>query len=43
MSEDEVRAIIAKHTDGKDLGFMGEDRVNVLMVNLELDGKKIIS
>ena len=43
MGEDEVRAVIAKHTDGKDFGFMGEDRVNVLMVNLELDGKKIIS
>lgn len=39
MGEDEVRAVIAKHTDGKDLGFLGEDRVNVLMVNLELDGK----
>ena len=43
MSGDEVRAVIAKHTDGNGFGFMGEDRVNVLMVNLELDGKKIIS
>ena len=39
MSEEEVRAVIEKHTEGKTLGFLGEDRVNVLMVNLELDGK----
>lgn len=39
ISEDEVRAVIAKHTEGKTLGFMGEDRVNVLLVNLDLDGK----
>ena len=39
ISEDEVRAVIAKHTEGKTFGFMGEDRVNVLLVNLDLDGK----
>ncbi len=39
MSEEAVREAIAKHTEGKTLGFMGEERVNVLMVNLELDGK----
>lgn len=39
MSTEEVRTIIKKHTEGKTLGFLGEERVNVLLVNLELDGK----
>lgn len=39
MSEDAVREVVARHTDGRMLGFMGEERVNVLLVNLELDGK----
>lgn len=39
MSEAAVREVIAKHTEGRTLGFMGEERVNVLLVNLELDGK----
>jgi K+-transporting ATPase ATPase C chain len=38
MSEDAVRAIVAKHTDQPILGFMGEPAVNVLEVNLDLDG-----
>lgn len=38
MSEDDVRAIIAKCTDGKFLGIFGEETVNVLEVNLRLDG-----
>jgi potassium-transporting ATPase KdpC subunit len=39
-SEDEVRRIVARHTVGRDLGVLGEARVNVLGVNLELDGVK---
>jgi len=39
MTEDEVRSIIAKHTSGRFLGFIGEPSVNVLMVNLDLDGR----
>lgn len=41
MSYDAVRKIIEDHTTTKTLGFLGEDRVNVLMVNLSLDGYKM--
>lgn len=37
-SEEEVRAIIAKYTEGRFLGVFGEPRVNVLQVNLALEG-----
>ena len=33
-----VRAAIARHTSQPFLGFIGEPRVNVLLVNLDLDG-----
>ena len=38
ISEDEVREIIKKCTDGKFLDVFGEETVNVLKVNLMLDG-----
>lgn len=38
MSEDEVRGIIEKCTTKKVLGIFGEETVNVLRVNLMLDG-----
>lgn len=38
MSEDAVRAVIRKYTAGRFLGFIGEPAVNVLKVNLALDG-----
>ena len=38
ISEDELRQVIAQYTDGKFLGIFGEKRVNVLEVNLALDG-----
>jgi K+-transporting ATPase ATPase C chain len=37
ISEDELRRMIAKHTEGRQLGFLGEPRVNVLELNLDLD------
>ena len=37
MSPDAVRRIIARHTEGPDLGFLGQARVNVLETNLALD------
>lgn len=38
MTEEEVQAIIEKCTDGRFLGLFGEETVNVLKVNLMLDG-----
>lgn len=37
MSEAQVRSLVAKHTQGRQLGFLGEARVNVLELNLDLD------
>jgi K+-transporting ATPase ATPase C chain len=37
MSEGDLRALVAEHTQGRQLGFLGEPRVNVLELNLELD------
>jgi K+-transporting ATPase ATPase C chain len=38
MSEADVRAAVARHTEGPQLGFLGQARVNVLLLNLDLDG-----
>ncbi len=37
MSEEEVRRTVAAHTEGRQFGFLGEPRVNVLELNLALD------
>ena len=34
---DQIQSLIASHTEGRDLGFLGEPRVNVLQLNLDLD------
>lgn len=38
MSEADVQAAVARHTQQPMLGFLGQPRVNVLLLNLDLDG-----
>jgi potassium-transporting ATPase KdpC subunit len=40
MSEEQVRALVRQYTKGRQLGILGEPRVNVLALNLGLDAQR---
>lgn len=39
VNEAELRALVARHTLGRELGILGEPRINVLELNLDLDSQ----
>lgn len=42
LNESELRQIVAAHTEGRTLGFLGERRINVVELNLDLDSRRCI-
>jgi potassium-transporting ATPase KdpC subunit len=40
MKQEGLRDLVRKHTKGRDLEFLGEPRVNVLELNIELNDQR---
>jgi potassium-transporting ATPase KdpC subunit len=40
LGQEVVQAMVKAHTEGRDLGLFGEERVNVLKLNLALDSRR---
>jgi K+-transporting ATPase ATPase C chain len=38
LAQDAVRSLVEKHTSGRTFGILGEPRINVLLLNMALDG-----
>ncbi len=43
VGETELRALVTKHTQGRQFGVLGEPRTNVLELNLDLDAQHLLS
>jgi K+-transporting ATPase ATPase C chain len=39
LSEDDLKKLVVQYTDGRDFGILGEPGVNIVKLNLALDGK----
>lgn len=38
LTNEQVRSLVQRHTEGRQFGILGEPRVNVLLLNIDLDG-----